>query len=190
MKIQITLDQKSIKNAIKILEEQQKILTDIAIPEFLADSAEWIRKRANEIVHSSDIGSAVIKKIVSSWKTNEISHSQIVLYNDYWKAAYVEFGVGIIGKESSHPDANQANWEYNIKTLAKDDQGGWKFSVDRKSELDIPQSAIIDTVKIDNKTAIYTKGAQGVWFLFNAVEDFKMKKARQFWEQIKIKYWS
>lgn len=191
MKINIELNQKSIKEAIKILQKQKKVLTEQAIPEYMQKSAEWIKNRANEILNGSDIGVEVVQNITSSWHIDIISKSHIMLYNMSWKSAYVEFGVGIIGQKSPHPNASQTNYEYNVDSPYKYSNGGWAFSVADQSELDIPQDAIIEqSYSSIYGLNIYTRGTQGVWYLFNAMEDFKLREEKRLWEEIKKKYWS
>lgn len=190
MKINVELNPKSIKEAIKTLKKQRKILIEQAIPKYLQMSANWIINRANEILSNSDIGDNVKESIKNSWFVDIISNSHIVLYNISRKSAYVEFGVGIIGQTSKHPNADNAGYEYDVKSEYKFGQGFWQFSVEDKSWLDIPENAIIyeDFNKVGK--SIITQGTQGVWYLFNAVEDFKLQEEKRLWEEIKKKYWS
>jgi hypothetical protein len=191
MKINIELNKKSINEAIKALKKQKKVFAEQAIPEFMLRSAEWIKQRANEILNGSDIGVQIVQTITSSWHIEVISKSHIVLYNMSWKSAYVEFGVGIVGQSTPHPNASQTNYEYNVDSPYKYSNGGWEFSVADKSELDIPNEAIIEqNYSSVYGLTIYTKGTQGVWYLFNALEDFKLREEKHLWEEIKKKYWS
>lgn len=189
MKIEIRLNKKSIQNAIKVLNQQKKTLTDKAIPEFIEKSAKWIRDEANRILNSSDIGEDVKKWISNSWTTEWVGKNHLKLINYSWKACYVEFGVGIIGQGNAHPNSDDTNWQYNLETDNKDSQGGWVFAVADKNKLDIPQEAILEQIDIDNNITVYTKGSQGIWYLFNAMENFKLNKAQSLWEEIKKKYW-
>lgn len=194
MKIDIELNSKSIKNAIKIIKNQKKIIAEQMIPEYLRRSAEWIKNRANEILNQSDIGVEIAQNISSSWYIENISNNRIKLFNVSWKSAYVEFGVGIVGANQPHPNASNTNYEYNVETQYKNLDGSWVFSVADHSELDIPRDAIIDQFYgVDSKGStltILTKGTKGVWYLFNAVEDFKLQEKNRLWEEIKKKYWS
>ncbi len=191
MKIDVELNIKSIKKTIELLKQQKKILIEKAIPEYLESCANRIKEFANENLDKSDIGKTIKSYIKSNWFISVISKSQVVLYNMSWKASYVEFGVGVIGAVFEHPNADKTNWDYNIPTDHKDGQGGWFFSVVDRNELDIPQDAIIEEIiNVDNEVGVYTRGTQGVWYLFNAMEDFKLKEAKKLWEDIKKKYWS
>lgn len=191
MKINIELNKKSIQEAIKILRKQKKVFSEQALPEFMLRSADWIKNRANEILNGSDIGVDVVQNITSSWHIDTISKSHIVLYNMSWKSAYVEFGVGIVGQDAPHPNASKTNYEYNVESPYKYSNGGWAFSVADQSELDIPKEAIIEqNYSSVYGLTIYTRGTQGVWYLFNAMEDFKLREEKRLWEEIKKKYWS
>lgn len=191
MNITIELNKKSIRDAIKSLKQQRKILTDQAIPEYMQRSADWIINRANEILDRSDIGENVKGYIFNAWDTQLLSKNHLKIVNHSWKSTFVEFGVGIIGEVFEHPNASKTNWEYNLETEHKDGQGGWFFSVNEREELDIPQDRIIEEIiNVDGEIGVYTKGSQGVWYLFNAMEDFKIEKAKTIWEQVKKKYWS
>lgn len=192
MNININInDIKSIKNAIKTLKKQKNILNSQIIQEFMQRSAEWIKLRANNILYSSDIGVKIVQNITSSWHVDTISNYHIILYNSSWKSAYVEFGVGIIGQSQQHPNASKTNYEYNVDSPYKNTDGGWEFSVADESELDIPLDAIIEqNYSSIYGLTIYTRGTKGVWYLFNAVEDFKSIEEKRLWQEIKTKYWS
>lgn len=187
--ITVKLNSKSIKEAIKALNQEKKTLQEEAIPEFMTSAALWIINRANEILRDADIGDKIKRSISLSWRTKWVNPRHLVLYNKYWKSPYVEFGVGLIGEYLPHPSASQTNWEYNIETKYKDAEGGWAFTISDMSELDLPQDAIDGQDYVEDEMLIYTQGTQGVWYLFNAVEDFKSRKAQSLWESIKRKYW-
>lgn len=190
MKITIGLNKKSIQNAIKSLKQQRQILIDKAIPEYLNRAAERIKELANQNLDKADIGENVKEAIKDSWFIEKTSNSHIVLYNISRKSAYVEFGVGIIGQTEKHPNADNTGYEYNVKTEYKFGQGFWQFTVEDRSWLDIPEDAIIYQDFNKAGESIITQGTQGAWYLFNAMQDFKMNEAKPLWEKVKKKYWS
>lgn len=190
MKINVELNSKSIKDAVRILKNQKKVLLDQMIPEYMELAADWIINRANEILDKSDIGENVKSYIFRAWDTKWIGKYHLQIINHSRKSTYVEFGVGIVGQTSEHPNAQTTNWEYNLDTIHKDVNGAWRFTVYEEDDLDISKNAIIEQFDEKNKTAIYTMGTQGVWYLYNAVEDFKVRYQQQLWEKIKKKYWS
>jgi hypothetical protein len=190
-KITFDFSTSSIQNAIKTLEAQKKVLTDTLVPKFLERCAQWIEDRANEILDISDIGYKVKSWITHSWHTANPTKSSIVLYNSSWKSAFVEFGVGIIGQTEQHPNASTANYEYNVDSPHKFGQGMWQFAVDDPSMLDIPQEAIItERYNDDGDLLIITQGTKGVWYLYNALVDFRSSgKAKEIWEQVCEEFW-
>lgn len=191
MKIDVELSPKSVKEAIKAIKKQRAVLTDKAIPEFMQLAADWIINRANEILDRSDIGEEVKSAIFRAWDTQWVGVNHLKVINHSWHSAYVEFGVGVIGGVFDHPNASKTNWQYNVPTEHKDSQGGWSFIINDEDKLDIPEDRILERlVSVDGKIRIYTRGTQGVWYLFNAVEDFKINYQHKLWEKIKKKYWS
>jgi hypothetical protein len=189
MKLKVELNRNSIQNTIKILKEQRKILADQAIPEYMRLAADWIINRANEILDKSDIGENVKSYIFNAWDTEWVDKYHLKIVNHSRKAVYVEFGVGIIGQTSKHPNADKTNYEYNVDSEHKFGQGMWQFSVENRDDLDIPQDAIVLNDFLDTKEIIITQGTEGVWYLYNAVEDFKLREQQRLWERIKKKYW-
>ena len=189
MKINVELNQKSIQNAVNILKQTKKIVAEKMIPEYIQRSIQWIEKEANRIVQSSDIGDNIKQYIQNSWVIEKVSNSHYMLKNISRHAVFVEFGVGIIGQTEQHPNADNAKYEYNVDSEHKFGQGFWQFTVENQSELDLPDEAIINqTYTSENGLTVITQGTKGVWFLFNAVENFKLKERKRLWEEIKGKY--
>lgn len=190
-KITFDFSTSSIQNAIKALEAQKKVFTDTLVPKFLERCVEWIKKEANITLNRSGIGFTIVERITSSWHILKPTKSSIVLYNASWKSAYVEFGVGIIGQTEQHPNASTANYEYNVDSPHKFGQGMWQFAVDDPSMLDIPQEAIItERYNDEGDLLIITQGTKGVWYLYNALADFRSSgKAKEIWEQVCEEFW-
>lgn len=189
MKINIELNQESIQNAIKLLKQEKKRL-EPAVREYMQLSADWIINRANEILDRSDIGENIKSEISSGWGTVWVDASHLKIVNYSRKAVFVEFGVGIVGQTEKHPNAITAGYEYDVESEHKFGQGYWQFVVPSEDYLDLPQKAIIYSDDDAYGLSIITQGTEGVWYLFNAVEDFKVRKQKPLWEQVKKKYWS
>lgn len=191
MKITFDFSTKSIQNAIDTFKAQKKVLTDSIVPKFLERCVEWIKKEANITLNRSDIGFTIVENITSSWHILKPTKSSIVLYNSSWKSAYVEFGVGIIGQTEQHPNASTANYKYNVDSPHKFGQGMWQFAVDDPSMLDIPQEAIItESYNDEGDLLIITQGTKGVWYLYNALADFRSSgKAKEIWKQVCEEIW-
>lgn len=188
-KFVVELNSKSVKNTIKLLNQEKKRIEQ-ATKEYFELSADWIINRANEILDRSDIGENIKSEIFGGWDTEWISPSHLKIVNHSRKSVYVEFGVGIIGQTDKHPNADETGYEYNVESSKKFGQGFWQFVVPSEDYLDLPQKAIIYQDDDKYGLSITTQGTQGVWYLFNAVEDFKVSKQKPLWEQVKKKYWS
>ena len=188
-KINIGLNKKDIQNAIKLLNQEKKRI-ESAVHEYMELSADWIINRANEILDRSDIGENIKNEIFGGWDTEWVAPNQLKIVNHSRKAVYVEFGVGIIGQTDKHPNADETGYEYNVESSKKFGQGFWQFVVPSRDYLDLPEKAIIYQDDDKYGLSITTQGTQGVWYLFNAMEDFKIEKVKTIWEQVKKKYWS
>lgn len=187
LKIKIKGSVEAIK---KELLRQQKVFTDEMIPEYLRRAVEWIRSKADEKIDLSEVGSIVKDDIKSNWMIESDSTFHIRLRNTSSKAVYVEFGVGIVGQSSKHPNAVNTGYEYNVPSRSKFGNGFWGFTIATEDQLDIPQDAIVYQDEIDMGIHIITQGTQGSWYLFNALEDFRLTEQRRLWQEIKEKYWS
>lgn len=182
--LKISLNTQSIDQAKQRLANIKQILVDQVTPVYLERAAQWIKNRANEILARSDIGVEVVQNISSSWYIQKLSKSHLVLYNKSWKATWVEFGVGIIGQSDKHPNANAAGYEYNVDSGKKFGQGYWQFTISDQSELDIPTDAIVYQNYTNEGLSIITQGTKGVWYLYNAVQDFKMNEKTRLWNEV------
>lgn len=190
-KIVVTLNKASIENAINELNSIKNIFPKIT-QEFLMEVAIWITDKANGYINSADLGSVVKDKIKSSW-SYEKTPSGIKIVNNANRektvgsekqtiplAILVEFGVGTVGQLQAHPNANSEGYEYNMNSSAKDEDGSWHF-FSNEEDLDIPQSAIdwgVNGHGDRNRMSIYTRGAKGVWYAYNAVVDARTELAK------------
>ena len=135
MKIEVGLNKKSIKNAIKQLNAIKKTVPKMQ-QEFLMEVAHWITERANDYITKSDLGSLVKDQIRGSW-SYEPTANGVKIINRAEKAVYVEFGVGIVGQSQSHPKATEEGYEYNQESPYKTADGTWYFWTN-SNEMDLP----------------------------------------------------
>lgn len=209
MKIEVGLNKQSIKNAIKRLNAIKKLVPTMQ-QEFLMKVAHWLTDRANTYLMNADLGSIVKDEIRGGW-SYEPTTNGIKIVNNAKKAVYVEFGVGIVGGGSPHPNASLEGYEYNkentytdkngVVRSTKDENGMWYFWTNG-NELDIPLTAIEDRRGFDDfrgkkgkRLVVGTRGAKGVWYAYNAIVDAKteLEKANggeigKMWEDIKARY--
>lgn len=188
MNIKIGLNQKSIKETIKLLNEQKKKLEN-ANNEFLLLSCEWIKERANFYLSTAPIGEETKENIKNGWQTPEIIGNRAKMLNTSDKAVFVEFGVGVTGSKYPHDYYAFAGYEYNVPSRSKDQSGGWYFDVEpSRTNIPLEDLEVIGN-GVDGKTVYYTHGTVGESFTFQALMDYENYGKKQIWEQIKQKYW-
>lgn len=189
MKIDITLNSKSIKNAIKTLQLARVQLENEMLTEFLFTCCTWLYDRANGYVMLSSIGDGVKNNIISSWQvpTIEKRGKRLVatLKNTDDQSVYVEFGVGIVGQENPHERATVEAYEYNIGKKINPVTHQWIFNVSDDSDIDIQA----DYIDLRTENTVKTKGSPAVMYAFNAVVDLLHFGIKPIWEQIKLRYW-
>lgn len=191
-KINIELSTRYVDEAINYLKKVRQNFRRM-MDEFLEFACLWIIDRANQYVELSDIGSLVKMQIRNSWEYN-ISNGVATVQNTatmqkrHRKAAtdivpvsvLVEFGVGVVGQSSPHPNSAQEGYEYNVPSDYKSSDGTWYFWTN-SNELDLPLSAVEDIKGFDDfrgvnkeqgkRIVVGTKGAKGVMYAYNAIVD-------------------
>ncbi len=192
MKINVDLNAKSIQNAINALKTAQKQLGGEMLNEFLIEACKWVKERANGYLALSTVGSGVKAEIENSWVIGAPADGKITMTNTADKAVYVEFGVGVIGEQNKHKNADETGYEYNVPSKYKSELGSWTFKTELGlDEVDIPQENIDDawTTKSNKHVIISTRGAKGAMYAYNAIVDFRDYGAKEVWQKIKVKYW-
>lgn len=189
MKLTVGLNKKSIETAVKALETAKKQLDGEMLTDLLNGCAGWFISRANDYVMRSDIGFNVKSGITAEWdKKEEENGKKVVITNSHDKSVYVEFGVGLAGEKDPHESAEESGYEYNVFSLAKDNNDAWQF-VTSEDELDLPQSALLSKYEDGSKILVRTIGATGVRYAYNALVDLHDYGAKEVCQQIKAKYW-
>lgn len=130
--IEMTLDPKSIKQAIRELDECKRQLT-VALEDL-------VRKLADQ-------GAQVAKMQVASFDavdSGELEHSIFGHYDEQSRigyiianaphAFYVEYGTGAVGADAPHPMASEAGWEYMVGPHIKEGPGGLGWWYDKSSD--------------------------------------------------------
>ncbi len=192
-RIRIGLSVQSVNKAIYELEKIKNDTLKTMIIEFLKRTCEWIINRANSNVENSGRGSDVIEDIKSSWHYSINERGKAEIINSAEKAVYVEFGVGVVGQRTPHPNADEAGYDYNRDSNYKDYGGSWHF-FSNESELDIPLSSIEwglypSAGDARQRLSVYTSGAKGDMFLYNAMMDYVSSgTVYTIWKDVKEKY--
>ena len=186
MNIPIKLNQKSIEEAKrKLLEIREKFQNGEIMEDFLNECSEYLLQRAKFHLEHSGIGANVINEINSCWKVTK-QNNRVILTNDAPKAVFVEFGVGIVGKQDSHPNSAEEGYKYNIPTIHKFLDGSWEFLIDDLDDLDLPlRNVELQDNGLENR--ISTKGAKGVWYAYNALQDLEIE-APNIWKRVKERH--
>lgn len=123
-KIKLTLNPKSIDNAIRELEQYKREL----------------KQRVNELVEAlTDYGVEIAKVQIREFDavyTGELESSIVGYFSPTWGvgiikagapyAVYVEFGTGVVGKDFPHPEPD--GWKYDVNNHG---EAGWWYFNDR-----------------------------------------------------------
>jgi hypothetical protein len=210
-KIVVALNQKSIQQSINYLKNLRHNIKRM-MDELLEFACEWIINRANWYIAMSDLGDLVKMDIRNSW-SYVVSNGSAKIENNSDKAVFVEFGVGVVGEGSPHPNAQTEGYEYNVQRTyidgkgfahsTKDENGMWYFWTN-SNELDLPLNALTDIRGFDDfrgrkreqgkRIVVGTQGAKGVWFAYNAIVDANVDLQNpngdfaQEWRKIKERY--
>lgn len=117
------LDKDSINTAIERMNKLEKRLK-LVLRDYVRISLEWIRDRANELLKQRVYAFPNSTNIAESWEIQQIDNETWKLVNLDERAGYVEFGVGIVGKQTSHNLANEVNYQYDVNGHG---EKGWRF---------------------------------------------------------------
>lgn len=189
MKIQVSLNHKSINDAIKRLKNAKKQLGAM-VDEFITECCIWFIHRANQHLLNSDIGRNVVQDIIEHWSFT-VKGGNGLIVNDSDSAVFVEFGVGQVGGEVQPPLSSRVGYKYDLPTIHKftSHNGGhyWIYYIDSEDDIDqIPNPDMIRHTR--NGMFMITRGSDGVWYANRALIDLSMQY-RVFWEKVKQKHW-
>lgn len=183
--INISLDTKSVKQAIKEINKVQKKLSNQVPKVYLTKCVDYIVAKANEYLMQVNMDSSIIADIQTHWMVEHYGNNQIRLVNNSDKAVFVEFGVGIVGQQNAHPNSYKTNYEYNIPTKAKKLDGSWVFELDKDNAVDL----VVGRYRTVRETqrgnqVIKTKGSPANLYLYNAIMDFQTTGAyKRLWQE-------
>jgi hypothetical protein len=173
MRIIISLNENSIKEAIKQVEEIKKKISNELPRVFLLKCVEWIKITAISNLDLTDLSSDVVKEVENGWQTEFVASNIVRLINTADRATYLEFGVGSVGKQQSHSKAGELGYEYDVPSSHKQADGTWKFYIDKNDGVDLNVGFYTVHYTKGQKKEIVTKGSPANMFLFKAIKEFE-----------------
>lgn len=173
----------SIKQTLKRINELKNLQTKL-LDEFYRKCYLRFVEYCTTYLYASTIGEDVKDEIANGWQYERLK-TKAKFVNKTEKAVYVEFGVGIVGKDLPHKNAKKLgnDYKYNIGTKIKED-GSWIFNVSDDNDIDIQQDFI------DNRTehTVMTKGSPAVMYAYNALV-YLTNDVPKIWQEVERKYW-
>lgn len=122
-KIKINLSSTSCQKAINELKNIKNILNKIN-NEFIYESLEWIKNRANDYLNNRVKNFPNTANIEQYWVINQLGNGHWELRNTSPVGAYVEFGVGLVGSNRPHESSYQSNYKYDVNNHG---DKGWNW---------------------------------------------------------------
>lgn len=189
--ITIGLNIQDIQNAKKYFLNLKKNIPKMQ-NDILEVVANFIIERANKYISDTDLGSIVKNQLKTSWHHEKTANGIKIINNANVEkkvdnitqtvpiAILVEYGVGIVGEQNPHPNAEQSNYEYNAYSKRKNEDYSWSFWLN-SNERDLPMNAFTDFGTFDDhrqggkRMVVTTFGAKGVWYAYNALVDTQME---------------
>lgn len=192
MKINISLDKKSINNAIKQIKAVKKKIQKDLPTVYLQKCVEWIKNEANNNLAQIPMDYEITSLIAKSWIVSPVVGNRITLSNiaeignGKNVAVFVEFGVGSVGKSNAHDSADEANYEYNVPSRYKHADGKWTFNATHQQyAIDLNKGYYyIYQRENSGKITAVTKGSPANMYLFKAMKTFETSGIyKKIWEQ-------
>lgn len=194
MDIVINLSKTSIEKAKRQLRKAKRDLNSM-LDLFLERCCNWFIMTANDYVYTSHRGINVEQDIENSW-VYSVKNGYAVITNYSDKAVFVEFGVGLLGEQNPHPNAEITGYEYNMTSDSKfksyNGEDWWIFKLKGGStdDLDLyPEDYLVKSAR----SGLYfvTKGSWGAMFAHRTIVDMAINKGviESLWQEVKEIYW-
>lgn len=165
-------DKESIKKAVNQVEDLKLKVAKIN-EEFIKESVNWIKQRANYYLDKSSHFQNTTD-IREKWEINILLNDgkgnlNYELVNKSEFAVLVEFGTGKVGRKSAHPKARATGYQYGKKK--------WTFIRDIQSKEFVVNSLSVykDAHKQNPQRYVLFRdfnGYKGKAFLYNAIFDY------------------
>lgn len=166
MNIRVNInDNKSLKNAVKEIKRYQRELKS-KTKEFVERVGELGIEIANTHIGIYNIPSEIKNSITLVRGDTVVSGSSIKIVVNDETAMYWEFGTGMMGENSPHPESD--TWVYDVNNHGLK---GWYYS---KSQGKLTQWSV------ERGNAYKTYGMKAQPFMFNTIRDLTYDK----WQQI------
>ena len=203
--INIRLNKDSIARAIKNLKNKKSQLNTMRNA-FLNECFKLFVSKANAKLRGTSIGSTIVEGICNSWTIVKHKNGSATISNTYrdyrgqgGKAVFIEFGTGLEGKASPHPNASKVGYQYDVKWRKNPDKSitygsdgdDWWFNIRSEADIDIEKEDI-DSYGYDTSgnLMVNTTGMEGQFFVHNTlVEMATSNELKTLWEEIKKRYW-
>lgn len=134
--INMTLDAKSIDNAIREIRHIQEQLVEAMndLIQKLAD--EGVKEAKAQVAAMDAVDTGELERSIYGYYDPESRIGYVIAGAPH--AFYVEYGTGIIGAIEQHPEASEAGWEYMVGehiTIGPGGHIGWWYKSDKDGKL-------------------------------------------------------
>ena len=169
--IKFDLSTKGVQEAQEKLARYVSAIKTVIIERFISVAFDWIIERASSRLASSGYDSRLVSDIALSFE-KDVSGNYGILTLNHDKGAYLEFGVGIRGGSSPHPEASSVGWDYDVDSKYKRSDRSWSFYLDGGDIVDLREEDIDASREMSLGRIRYTTyGGEGSAFLYNAMMD-------------------
>lgn len=124
--IKFNLSQKSIQSAIKQLEAYKKDLNRKCQLLVEALTAKGIDIAKFHVQNLGAFYTGELEASIGGYYSPSLGVG--IIYAGSWYACYVEFGTGLVGQQSPHPEASQSGWVYDVNNHG---EVGWIYFNER-----------------------------------------------------------
>lgn len=163
--IEMTLDPKSIRAAIKEVKKLQEDLGKALheLVRVLTDQGVEIAK-----IEISSLGAVDTSLLFESIEGvyNPETHVGIVMAAVSY-AIYVEYGTGIVGAENPHPEPEKIGWDYDIHEHG---EGGWWYP--SPTGWYVPKDGVTNE---EGWSLAWTKGMPARPFMYNTLKELEVE---------------
>lgn len=122
--ISMTLDPHSIQNAIREIRDFKKQLTDCCSELARKLTEEGVVVAKMNVMHMNAVYTGHLEESIKGVYFPQ-EHLGVV-FTDVPYALFVEYGTGIVGENSQHPEAGEIEWEYDVHNHGE--SGWWYFT--------------------------------------------------------------